>query len=176
MRDPFVTISPTPSLFLRDAAVPAVALALLALVLLTQQNQALFLMTIHLAAQFPDALGARWTVLGDALLLLVRVLPWVGRRPDLVWTMWLAALVVTVAVRVLKPCAGEARPPVVLDPAGVHLIGVGRSRMAVGVHWPVDVLAGAAVGWASACGALVLARRWRWGISPRGQRVTALLL
>src|SRR3569832_2257278 len=135
MRDPFVTISPAPSLFLRDAAVPAAALALLALVLLTQQNQALFLMINHVAARFPDALWARWTVLGDALLLLVLVLPWLG----------LAS-------------------------------GVGLSRMAVGVHWPVDVLAGAAVGWTGACAALVRARRWRWGISPRGQRVTALLL
>src|SRR3569623_1536005 len=123
MRDPFVTISPTPSLFLRDAAVPAVALALLALVLLTQQNQALFLMINHLAAHFPAALWARWTELGDSLLLLVLVLPGVGRRPDLVGTMWLAALGVTVAVHVLKPWAGEARPPVVLDPAAFHLIG-----------------------------------------------------
>src|SRR3569832_2112175 len=189
MRDPFVTISPAPSLFLRDAAVPAAALALLALVLLTQQNQALFLMINHVAARFPDALWARWTVLGDALLL---------------------------PVHVLNPWAGEARPPVVLDPAAFHLIGkalrsgsfpsghtaaafafagvvakhlrrawstalllvlasgVGLSRMAVGVHWPVDVLAGAAVGWTCASAALVLARRWRWGISPRGQRVTAL--
>src|SRR3569832_436124 len=218
MRDPFVTISPAPSLFLRDAAVPAAALALRALVRLTQQNQARFLMINHVAARFPDALWARWTVLGDALLLLVLVLPRVGRRPDHEWTMWLAALVETVSVHVLKPWAGEARPPEVLDPAAYHLIGkalrsgsipsghtaaafafagvvamhlrrawstalllalasgVGLSRMAVGVHWPVDVLAGAAVGWASACGALVLARRWRWGISPRGQRVTALLL
>src|SRR3569832_2338183 len=114
MRDPFVTISPAPSLFLRDAAVPAAALAVLALVLLTQQNQALFLMINHLAAKFPDALWARWTVLGVVLLLFVLVFLWVGRRPDLVWTMWLAALVVTVAVHVLKPWASATRSPVVL--------------------------------------------------------------
>src|SRR3569833_4621697 len=120
MRDPFVTISPTPSLFLRDAAVPAVALALLALVLLTQQNQALFLMINHLAAHFPDALWARWTVLGDALLLLVLVLPWVGRRPDLVWTMWLAVLVVLVVVFVLFFWVGVVWLFVVLDPAAIQ--------------------------------------------------------
>src|SRR3569833_1867295 len=123
MSEPFVTISTTPSLLLRDAAVPAVALALLVLVLLTQQNHALFLMINHLAAHFPDALWARWTVLGDAVLLLVLVLPWVGRRPDLVWTMWLAALVVTLSVHVLNPLSGEAQPPLVLDPAAFHLIG-----------------------------------------------------
>lgn len=213
-----MTVFPAPSLYLRDAFVPVVALALLAWVLLTQQNQPLFLMFNHFAAHFPDALWSRWTVLGDALLLLVLVLPWVGRRPDLVWVMWLAALVVTIMVHVLKPWVGSPRPPAVLDPSTFHVIakalhsgsfpsghtaaafafagvvamhlrrawltapllvlatGVGFARMAVGVHWPMDVLGGAAIGWTSAIAALVLARRWRWGVSPHGQRVTALLL
>ena len=197
---------------------PAVAAALLVWVLLTQQNQTLFLAFNHFAARFPETLWSRWTVLGDALLLLVLVLPWVGRRPDLVWAMWVAALVVTVVVHVLKPWVSAPRPPAVLDPGTFHVIakalrsgsfpsghtaaafafagvvamhlrrawvttlllvlatGVGFSRIAVGVHWPVDVLAGAAIGWGGAAAALVFARHWRWGISPHGQRVTALLL
>lgn len=207
-----------PKLLVRDAAVPAVALAGLALVLLTQANQRLFLAINGITSQFPDVLWSHWTVLGDGLLILVLVLPWVGRRPDIIWAVWLSALVVTVAVHVLKPWIGAARPPAVLDPSVFHVVGhalhsgafpsghtaaafafagvvamhlrrawvtaavlvmaagVGLSRIAVGAHWPVDVLAGAAIGWAGACAAVLIAARWRWGISARGQKVTALLL
>ena len=210
--------SPLPKLFIRDAAVPVVALTLLALVLATQVNQAVFLALNGFAARFPDAMWSHWTILGDGLLVLVLVLPWVGRRPDLIWAAWIAALVVTMVVHVLKPWVSAPRPPAVLDPVVFHVVGnalhggsfpsghtaaafafagvvamhlrrtwvtalvlilatgVGLSRMAVGVHWPVDVLAGAAIGWAGACVAVVIAHRWRWGVSIRGQKVTAILL
>lgn len=47
---------------------------------------------------------------------------------------------------------------------------VGISRMVVGVHWPVDVLAGAALGWACAVAAWRLAHRLdRWASDPRVQ-------
>lgn len=55
-------------------------------------------------------------------------------------------------------------------------IGVGISRMAVGVHWPLDVVAGAGLGWLCAVVGSYLAARWRWGESLTGQRVIALLL
>lgn len=42
------------------------------------------------------------------------------------------------------------------------------TRVIVGVHWPVDVLAGAAAGAFSAWAALRLSRRWRWGLTPAG--------
>lgn len=46
---------------------------------------------------------------------------------------------------------------------------IGFSRVAVGAHWPLDVLAGAAVGWLSGLGGLALARRvkpaWKPGIA-----------
>lgn len=42
---------------------------------------------------------------------------------------------------------------------------VGYSRIALGVHWPLDVLVGAAGGWSCAALGLILARRW-----PQGQR------
>lgn len=38
---------------------------------------------------------------------------------------------------------------------------VGVSRIVVGVHWPVDVLGGAALGWACAAAAFALTARWR---------------
>ena len=50
---------------------------------------------------------------------------------------------------------------------------VGSSRIAVGAHWPVDVCAGAALGWSCAWAGYYLAPRWRWGHSAQGQRVLA---
>ena len=54
--------------------------------------------------------------------------------------------------------------------------GVGISRIAVGVHWPLDVTAGAGLGWLCAVGGSRLAVRWRWGESLTGQRAVAVLL
>ena len=53
---------------------------------------------------------------------------------------------------------------------------VGLSRIGVGVHWPVDVLAGAALGWVSAAAGLWLADRWRWGAQGGGRLLPGGLL
>ncbi len=53
---------------------------------------------------------------------------------------------------------------------------VGVSRMAVGVHWPSDVLAGAALGWISAWIGLRMAHRTPWGMGLTGQRILGVLL
>lgn len=45
---------------------------------------------------------------------------------------------------------------------------VGFSRIAVGAHWPVDVLAGALIGVAGGWLGLRLSQRFRWGLSVRG--------
>lgn len=45
---------------------------------------------------------------------------------------------------------------------------VGFSRIAVGAHWPIDVLAGALIGLIGGWLGLRLSRRWRWGLSVRG--------
>lgn len=52
---------------------------------------------------------------------------------------------------------------------------VGFSRIAVGAHWPADVLAGFILGWLCAVSATWLERRWPWGISIGGQRVLAFV-
>lgn len=44
---------------------------------------------------------------------------------------------------------------------------IGLSRIAVGAHWPTDVLAGALIGWASVLAAAVLL--WRWPVLKGGR-------
>jgi membrane-associated phospholipid phosphatase len=53
---------------------------------------------------------------------------------------------------------------------------VGLSRIGVGVHWPVDVLVGAAGGWLSAVAGLMLAKRWTWGERGAGRIVPLVML
>lgn len=51
---------------------------------------------------------------------------------------------------------------------------VGLSRIACGVHWPLDVLGGVFGGWLSAVAGVVLARRWRAGLNIGFQRALAV--
>lgn len=53
---------------------------------------------------------------------------------------------------------------------------VGLSRIACGVHWPLDVLGGMLGGWLSAIAGVWLAQRWPAGMNVWFQRVLALLL
>lgn len=53
---------------------------------------------------------------------------------------------------------------------------VALSRVMVGVHWPVDILAGAAAGWLCAWAGTAWAGRWDWGMRPLGRRVLLGLL
>jgi len=52
---------------------------------------------------------------------------------------------------------------------------VGLSRVAVGAHWPLDVLVGAAGGWGCAALGVWAANRWSAGQSGRGLRVLGAL-
>ena len=197
---------------------PAVALLLLAGLLSSSGNIPVFLFFNQTVSPGVTALWAHWTVLGDAFLLMVLTLVFVGRRPEVVWAIWIAAILTALAVHGLKWWVTAPRPPAVLDPAQLHVVGlvlrsaafpsghtaaafafvgvvilslrrvwltvlllsaalgVGVSRMAVGAHWPADVLTGAALGWLGACTALALARRWAWGLSLSAQRIMAALL
>jgi membrane-associated phospholipid phosphatase len=53
---------------------------------------------------------------------------------------------------------------------------VGLSRIVVGVHWPVDMLAGAALGWVSAWLGLSWAAKTPWGMGRRSQLILGTIL
>lgn len=53
---------------------------------------------------------------------------------------------------------------------------VGLSRIACGVHWPLDVLGGAFGGWLSALAGVWLAQRWHAGLNVWFQRLLALTM
>lgn len=48
---------------------------------------------------------------------------------------------------------------------------IALSRVVVGVHWPVDVLAGLAGGFAAAWLGTIGSQRWQWGLGPPGHLV-----
>lgn len=58
---------------------------------------------------------------------------------------------------------------------GVAIL-VGISRIACGVHWPLDVLGGALGGWLAAVAGGWVAVRWKVGLNDNFQRVIAFLL
>ncbi len=55
-------------------------------------------------------------------------------------------------------------------------ITVAISRIAVGVHWPTDVLAGVIVGWSCAIAGIYAARYWQWQISHTAKYIINSLI
>lgn len=198
-------------------AVPAVALAMLALMLVTGSNRAVFAaLNGWSRVTGPDP----WpyvTVLGDTAVALALFLPFALRRPDILWALALSALLATLFVHGLKPWFDHARPPAVLAAETLTIIGppyrahsfpsghtttifvgaallwlhfdsprvralslalatlVGLSRAVVGVHWPVDIAAGAAGGWLAACVGTAIARRLPFGLRPPVQAILVVI-
>lgn len=165
----------------------------------------------------PDVAWMWITRFGDERLLLVLVLLFARRRPEVFWAMILASLFAILYSRGLKLLVDALRPPAVLPAEQFELIGrslrshsfpsghtvsvfvftgvlfafarswgeksllllaaglVGLSRVALGVHWPQDVLAGAFGGLMSAGLGSWLAFHWRAGLNARVHLVLVLL-
>lgn len=70
-----------------------------------------------------ESFWAGLTLLGDTLLTVTLLLPFIWRRPQVVWMAFLAGLVATLMVHGLKPFFGWPRPLAVLPVDSVHVIG-----------------------------------------------------
>jgi membrane-associated phospholipid phosphatase len=197
--------------------VPLLALAGMAVLIASDTNRSLFLYLNGLGSLASDALWQNLTVLGGTLAGLTLLAPLIGRRPDILWSLALAVILATLWVHGLKGPIDALRPPAVIAPELLHVIGpahrfssfpsghsttiftvvgilslylrrsaliwlvaaallVGISRIAVGVHWPLDVLGGAFGGWLSAVLGTLLAQHWRWGVSRSGKWILGLAL
>ena len=100
---------------------PAACLALAALLWGTGWNRELFL---WLNGGWGDAAWwSRVTVLGDALVVLVLLLPFAGRRPDVLWAALAATVLAVLAVHGLKGALDLPRPAAVLPAGWVEVIG-----------------------------------------------------
>ena len=193
--------------------VPLVAVAVLVALLATGSNRDAFVATnawSHVTGPTPWSL---LTVLGDTAVAISLFLPFALRRPDVLRALVVGALFATLFVHGLKPLVAEPRPPAVIEPGAITVIGpayttrsfpsghtttifmaasliwlhfrnpwlrtltlavaiaVGLSRVVVGVHWPIDIAAGAAGGWLSGTMGTLLARRWPAGLRTAVQAV-----
>lgn len=101
---------------------PAAALVLLWPLSDSGLNQSLFLALNGAASVFPASLWSGLTVLGDTLVALVLLLPFLRRRPDLVLAVLLASLPATLLSHALKDSLDVMRPFAVLGEQ-VHVIG-----------------------------------------------------
>lgn len=197
---------------------PASMLTLALLVWLFDANLSLFHWINGMDWPAVERVWSSITVLGDTLTLLLLLLLFIGRRSDLVWSVVVALVVVSLLLHGAKIFFDMPRPPRVLMAEELRTIGfiavsgsfpsghtaaafafagaigmlqfpawlkwsalsvavlVGVSRIVVGIHWPLDVLVGAAVGWLGMALSIWLALQMPWGTGVWAQRVIAVLL
>ena len=188
------------------------------LVFLTGINKSLFIAINSFASHNPPFIWANLTFLGDTMTAIAILILFIRKRPDLVWSGLLAAIVGTLIVNIVKAYLNLPRPPAVIEKDVISIIGprlmghsfpsghtvtiftlagvlmyyfrslyvragliliallTGISRIAVGVHWPADVLAGAATGCLCAVTGVYFVTKLGWGRIRPLQIVIGLLL
>ncbi len=194
------------------------ALVLLLLVQLAGGDMQVFLWLNRVCLLAGDMFWLSVTTFGDGLVVCVLILPFIRRKPELVWAMLLSWLLITLWVQGLKFLINTPRPLARLSASDFHIIGalyksksfpsghaatasmfaailclffrkkwiyavvillavmISLSRIAMGIHWPTDVLVGFLGGWLLAGLGYYLVMRLRFGASPVAQIVFGLLL
>jgi membrane-associated phospholipid phosphatase len=108
---------------------PAVALALVAGILATDTNRALFLWLNHGGRAVGDPVWFHLTMLGDGAVALTLVLPWIRRAPRLFWAALLAAVVAGLWTQVTKEFVDVPRPLSVFASDVFHQAGPAYRRV-----------------------------------------------
>lgn len=122
----------TPSLWWQWT-VPVLCLTAALLIWLLDLNQSLFLWINQLglnqpANTFHDRFWASATLFGDTLAAFTLLALFLRKRPDIVWTLFLAALFTTAWVHGLKNGLDVLRPLAVLGQDSVHVIGASLNK------------------------------------------------
>lgn len=106
-------------------AVPVVSLIGFLVLWLSGLNQELLLWLNDLGRDpLSEIVWANFTILGDTLVAIVLLSPFVRKRPDIIWALLIAAVFATLWVHGLKPLTGNLRPAAVLSNDVIHVIGV----------------------------------------------------
>jgi membrane-associated phospholipid phosphatase len=195
-----------------------ICLFLMVVVYWTESNTAIFLKINTLSEYTGGMIWAILTFFSDGLVSFVILLPWIRRRPRIIWAVLLATICFTLFGQGLKRMVDVPRPPQVLPASAFNLIGpdwghhsfpsghaamifilagvfsfttrkawlrwlliggasvIALSRIVVGVHWPLDVLAGIAIGWCGAWAGLLLSKNTRWGWGSVAQKIYGAIL
>jgi len=103
--------------------VPILALAGMLIILAGGANHTLFLWLNQIGAVFGEDVWANLTILGDSLVVVALLLPFIGHKPQLIWSAVIAALLAVLWAHGLKVSMGTLRPPAVLEFGSFHLIG-----------------------------------------------------
>lgn len=198
--------------------VPLLSLCGLLVVYISGTNVDLFLFLNHTLSYASDSVWLHLSLLADGQLVILFVLPFLGRRPEVVWQYILAIILSGLFVYGMKELFSVLRPPASLLAGSFHLIGpdlqnnafpsghttaffvlaglvclqkvsigykflmlllatlVGLSRIASGVHWPLDVMGAAFGGWFVAMAAIWLGQYWRVGLNIWLQRILAVIV
>ncbi|RZI42881.1 phosphatase PAP2 family protein [Herbaspirillum sp. HC18] len=102
---------------------PCVALLLIAAIMLTGSNQAIFLTLNHIGHNAGENWWANLTILGDGAVALILVLPAIRRTPRRFWAALFAGLIVAIWIQAWKHMLPLPRPLSVFPADAFYHVG-----------------------------------------------------